>query len=96
MPIEPKKHYKRKPSEGEGEVKKVDDFDYFSGGNINAILVWREDGNVDLYDVVGKRIPSAGNAPKRPMCDEGVRAADIFLIDGDPKIIKINSSTYKL
>ena len=49
MPIRPKKHYNQIqeeniPTEKEGETTTLEDLNEFSGGDINAIFVWRKDG----------------------------------------------------
>ncbi len=72
-----------------------------SGGEINAIFVWRIDGDVDFYLPENRKIiPADGvtedTAPKWAMRDFDLPAADLQLIAGDPKIVSINGTRYTL
>ena len=90
----------RLPGEKAGVVADLEQLNEFSGGDINGIIVWRKDGNVDFYDVDGKRVKTEGGedppAPKRSMKDHGMPSADIVLINGNPKIASINGTRYIL
>ena len=96
----PDKPEERVPGERTGMALTLDHLDEFSGGDINGILVWKKNGDVDFYDVEGKRATAEGGgdppAPKRSMKDHGVWTADIVLINGNPKIASINGKRYFL
>ncbi len=102
--IEKKKSQRQnKPLPEPRTATDLEDIIELSGGNLNAILVWRGDGDIDFYLPENRRIytesdddPSEDTPPKWSMRDFDLPAADIQLITGTPKVLSINGTRYKL
>lgn len=86
---------------GPRKTKNLKGLDILSGGQINAVIVWRNDGEVDVYLPDGKILNPQGGAsdetpPKRSMRDHELPAADIILINGYPKLASVNGTVYEI
>ena len=71
-----------------------------SGPDIQAVMVLRADGNMDIWAVPGKPLLTAPNgnpsteAPNNPMDDKEVRASNLISMDGNPSRIRVNGTLY--
>jgi len=79
----------------------LDELKQLSNGGINAIIVWRTDGDVDFYIPDERKVKAGGGStnlvsPKKSMKDHGLPASDIILINGTPKIASINGTLYEI
>jgi hypothetical protein len=73
-----------------------------SSSNIQAILVLRYDGNIDVWSVPEKPLLTApapiggrsNKAPKGPMEDRGVKVSHVVTMVGSPGCMDINGTRY--